>query len=261
MQNNAGNRFNQFILSRLSWKQYTVRRFTLIELLIVIAIIAILAALLLPALNQARERAKDIKCAGNIRQVGTYLLLYVENNKDVFPSVNGNGRSSTHWKWTDCVYTLTDKSANPLVNADGVWLNLETPGEVTAKGVFGCPSQPPVADMQRAYSRHYGINDYVSSYSSNLRDTEYYKAVKLTSIKTPSQRAMIFDLNFPNTNSWKNPSAKARLDLYSEPGVGYLRHFRQSGVNFCFVDGHVQGLRFEEIPVSRHDVNGRFWTD
>lgn len=62
--------------------------FTLIELLIVIAIIAILASLLLPALKQAKERAKDITCLGNLRQTGMCLLQY----------------TNEHNGWTPCAY-------------------------------------------------------------------------------------------------------------------------------------------------------------
>ena len=84
------NKNSSFIFHLSSLKHKTITRFTLIELLIVIAIIAILAGLLLPALTKAREKAYGIKCTGNLKQLGLGFSMYAGANDDMAPLANWN---------------------------------------------------------------------------------------------------------------------------------------------------------------------------
>lgn len=87
--------------------------FTLIELLVVIAVIGILAAILLPVLSRAKERATRTHCLSNLRQVTVLLTMYADSNNQRFPRL-----SSGHWAWDiprDVADGIVERGNSPLI--------------------------------------------------------------------------------------------------------------------------------------------------
>lgn len=127
------------------------RKFTLIELLIVIAIIAILASMLLPALNKARESGKSVACISNLKQLGTAMISYTDDNNGTFPD-GGTAASYTCWDWKLAGY-LNYKAA-------------------AKSPVYHCPAGIANPANITSLSRGYAMNNNVAISFSNLANAK-----------------------------------------------------------------------------------------
>ncbi len=234
--------------------------FTLIELLIVVAIIGILAALLLPALNKAREKARGIQCVSNLKQVGIGINLYSDSSEGYFPVMMKSGSYYTTWSLF-LGYRYYDVNGNALSG-------FPLAGDLGEK-LFHCPSTIPGVGSRHLFT--YGIlkygdsgvmqnaasqQEFISTFGDVWRrlsaDSKFYQ---FSRAKRPVASPLIADSGYSvaAADSLRKGAAAAKLDS-DENGAGVKLWHNNYG-NLLYFDGHVESrsreqLAKQELPIT-----------
>jgi prepilin-type N-terminal cleavage/methylation domain-containing protein/prepilin-type processing-associated H-X9-DG protein len=198
-------------------RQSNCRAFTLIELLVVIAIIAILASMLLPALNKARDKAKSIKCTNNLKQISMGMLLYTQESDDFLPSYDYQAGPQRFW-WGNAA-SMIDSSITDW----GKFISKEPQ-------FFRCPSL--VEYGWGAQDLSYGYNVHLGYFRVNGSGHRF----KVTQVRRPSGIIM-------NADGDGNKSYDSYIDI-----SWYIVGDRHDGrTPIAYVDGHCESKKRYEV--------------
>ena len=209
--------------------------FTLIELLVVIAIIAILAAILLPALNSARERGRQASCINNLKQCGVMVAAYADDFGGFFVSYTLKDAASRRWDQETLEYLRTYLSVQPGFNP--TYASAADYGKYNSlAGSLDCPS----ANNDKTWSLDYGLNGFLYRAANNMpgwgSDTTTKGYYIISKISAPSD-AFVFADSLTYCIQQKEGTAS----------VNPFSYCHSSKANMVFADGHVESASAAEI--------------
>lgn len=258
--------------------------FTLVELLVVIGIIAILVAILLPALGRARMAANSTKCLSNLRQIGQAHIMYCNDFKGVivFPLFIDKNYSPNNVFWHQRLSMYMNRKGTRGSNPDASVLSQALKGCPEVGTLYNTDGSPSTDKTGYGMSRRLrapesrtryhapvdanGNGPQGSDFTSPPSGTVYLAPPwKITQVKKASSRILFGDSNNtyldPPTTGWDLTSTAfnaqsgdvGRHSAVKKVEVATDQKYKQMRANYCFVDGHCSTLSPDEALKSIND--------
>ena len=201
------------------------KAFTLVELLVVIGIIALLIAILLPALRKAKDMAQRTVCGSQMRQLTAAWMIYANDNKGTMVSCD-----TAKYGW------VTDLGAGQTI--EQTIKNGALYKYLNSIKVYKCPTEQTTTRLCT-----YSLNNYLGTRSPGVW-SDWYEIMKLSSIRRTSETIVFIEEN--DSRGYNMGGFVEWYPLTVTPGqwVDYVAGWHLGGANFSFADGHVENWQW-----------------